>query len=247
MKHKANKFSVIVIVLILIFCASACSFLFDRDSESSNESAVIDFSTLSVSCLGDSITMDTRVKNYPTALKEEMNFKIVSNHGISWSTIGYQPDCHCHKDSTYNHDPFVFRYSKIVNSDIIIVNGGINDFGVNLPLGDIDDYVTTTFYGALNVLCSGLQQTNPNAYIFFITGFKYRDNYVNSLGLDFKEYNKAIVDVCVKYNIDCMDVYNNIEFNRDLYTYDNIHPNDEFISNIWVPEIAQFIKDNYKK
>ena len=210
-----------------------------------NKKDDIDFSKLTISYLGDSITMDKNVNNYPTTLSEEMEFKLSFNYGISSSSIGYMPKCKCHSGAT-THDPFVFRYNKIAESDIIMVNGGINDWKLNIPLGYNFDKTSTTFYGALNNLVSGLKYLYPNSYIVFVTGFKYKDVYVNDIGIDFKAYNNAIVEICEKNNIDYFDTYNEVEFDINKHTYDKIHPNDEFISNIWVPEIIKYLKENYK-
>ena len=213
-----------------------------------NEPIGANFHTLTMACLGDSITMGNGEGEAPycNAVGDILNLKDIYNYGVSWSTIGYMKDCHCHTNN-YNHYPYVYRYSNIEQADIIAVMGGINDFGVYLPLGTIEDYESNTFYGALNMLASGLKTKFNNSYIFFMTGFKYEQNsHVNAIGIDFSEYNQAIVDVCEKYNIDCFDVYNEIQFSRSLNTVDGIHPTEDFVNNTWSPQIAQFIRDNYK-
>ena len=247
-KNKSNKLPFIVVLLTLILSVSVVLTLFVPKKEETIDNNV-NFSNLTMACLGDSITLGNGDGEAPycNAVGDILNLKNVYNYGIGWSTIGYMEDCHCHTND-YNHYPYVFRYSNIKQADIIAVMGGINDFGVYLPLGTIEDYKTNTFYGALNILASGLKTKFNNSYIFFMTGFKYEQNsHINAIGIDFSEYNQAIVDVCEKYNIDCFDVYNEIQFSRSLNTVDGIHPTEDFVNNTWSPKIAQFIRDNYKK
>jgi hypothetical protein len=53
--------------------------------------------------------------------------------------------------------------------------GGVNDWGCLIPIGDLDDVVPTTFYGALNILITQLKADHPDSYIFMMTGFDYYD------------------------------------------------------------------------
>lgn len=235
-----------ILICFLIISSILCIFTLGNNFKTDKNINDTDFSNLTISYLGDSITMDKSVKNYPTTLNEEMNFKYSFNYGISSSSIAYQPNCICH-NGTRTHDPFVFRYNEMVETDIILINGGINDWQINVPIGYKTSNDVQTFYGALNKLVSGLKTNYPNSYILFITGFNYKENYINKIGNDFELYNNAIIDVCKKYRIDYYDTYHNITFDRDKYTYDTIHPNNEFISKVWVPEIANFIRQNYKK
>ena len=208
------------------------------------------FSGLSIACLGDSITLGFEIEtSYVNEVKNILGLKNAYNYGMSWSTIGYKENCECnhpHLPEDYDHHPMVHRYNQMEKADIIFVFGGINDFGVNLPLGKIDDLKEDTFYGALNLLISNLSTTYPEAYIFMSTCFNYFDGYTNKLGDTWEEYNQAIRDVCKLHNIDCLDLYNS-EFDRLKDTTDLIHPNQEYTTNTLAPLIANFIKDNYPK
>ena len=210
------------------------------------------FSDLTMACLGDSITMATKVDDpYPTAVKNILGMKEVYNHGVSWSTLSYIDDCWCHPDSDYDHDPYVFRYDELEDADIIAIMGGVNDWGCLIPIGDIDDFVPTTFYGALNILIHQLKLEHPDSYIFMMTGFDYYDvENVDAYNRDkvyWREFNEAIVAICEKYGIDCFDVFHEIPVNRDVDMIDGTHPTQEFINNVWAPMVADFIRENYKK
>ena len=244
---------VLSVFLILTVLATTVSILTPSNKTSSSTKRPmtngIDFSKLTMACLGDSLTMqnvdEEGTEPYPTILKKRLGLSQVYNYGMGWSTVGYMENCSCHTDTDYNHNPFVYRYDTMVEADIIAVQGGINDKGVDLPIGDIEDTEATTFYGALNILASGLKEKYPNSYIFFMTGF----NYYTTSTADWEEYtayNNAIEEVCEKHGIDCLDIYNAIAFNRSEYTTDNIHPTNYFVENIWVPVIASFVRNNYK-
>ena len=263
-------FKNVCIILILVFVFSfvfSCtskdldieSFISDTifgsesvESESNSSITIPDvdsnpFSNLTMAFIGDSITDGAKgIDSYTLAVKDNLGLKKIYNHGVDWSTVAYKENCHCHVNQNFNHDPFVFRYNEVENADIICVFGGINDYGCLVELGTIDDNVPTTFYGALNILVSGLIENNPDSYIFFMTGFHYHEK-TNSDGINWREYNEAIIDICDKYDIDCLDLYNDLPFDRDVYTVDGIHPTEDFIINIFSPMISDFIRENYKK
>ena len=207
------------------------------------------FSNVSIACLGDSITMATKIdKSYPTCLGEALGTSKVYNYGISWSTLAKISPCHCHPNGEYSHYPYVERYNKMVAADIILVFGGINDYGCLVPLGSATDKTSETFYGALNLTMEGLKKSYPDSYIVFMTGFDYYGPGAhNQDGTYWADYNSAIRNACIKHNIDCLDIYNRIDFDREKYTVDGIHPTQEFIEEKWVPVIATYLKNNYKK
>ena len=217
-------------------------------TNSENTKEAIDFTTLSMVCLGDSLTMSREDgTSYPDSLKEELGLVRVTNYGVGWSTLGYMPNCSCHPTNDWNHSPMVYRYSAMEKADIIGVMGGTNDYGVGLPIGTINDYSSTTFYGALNILVDGLQNLYPDSYIFFMTQFAYDNgDDCNGAGIYRTEYNEAIKAVCLQKGIDCFDVANELEFSCKEDTIDEVHPTKEFVDTIWVPKLAEFIKDNYR-
>lgn len=207
------------------------------------------FSGMTISALGSSITMGAGIERpYVDVLADILGMREAYNYGISWSTLGYKEDCDCEHPlfpEDYHHDPMVFRYAEIESADIICVCGGFNDFGVELPLGNIDDTEATTFYGALNVLFASLKREYPDSYIFMMTGFHYFEGYSNGNGDSWASFNTAMKEVCEKYGIDCMDVYTSFPFNYLYDTYDGVHMTQEFTSEIWAPAIAEFIKENF--
>lgn len=245
------KLSKKIVSVLLTFTIALGSFsvfsIFKNSSSkgsSSNRNDGIDFSGLTMACLGDSITManeDDNGKPYSYFVKNKLGLSQVYNYGIGWSTIGYMENCSCHEDDpTYDHNPFVYRYEKMLQADIIAVKGGLNDASVGMPIGTINDQEPTTFYGALNILADGLKKTYPNSYIFFMTPFKYENNPT------LLSYSNAIKEVCEKYDIDCLDIYTRLPFDRTQHTTDGVHPKEEFIEELFAPLIVSFIKHNYE-
>ena len=208
------------------------------------------FSGLTMSCLGDSVTMGAKIeKSYVEIVGESLGLKAAYNYGVSWSTIGHKENCTCdhpYLPEDYNHDPMVYRYADMKKADIIFLRGGHNDFGMELPLGNIDDETPHTFYGALNLLISGTKQTFPKAYIFMATGLNYFDGYKNEDGVLWADYNDAIRKACQKQGIDCLELYD-LPFNRLVDTVDYVHPTQAYTTNVLSPKIAEFIRQNYRR
>lgn len=244
-----KKWITAAVVLSLCFTICACS---PKEEESQKDAdkgdvTMIDFSDLSkltFTCLGDSLTAGQGIETpYSTFVKDELGFKAVNNYGIGWSTVANSGSCVCHPNNFDNaHNPFTSRYSFMEKGDVIAVCGGVNDHGINVPLGTIDDDTSETFYGAMNRLIAGLKELNPGAYIFFMTPFNY--DTTNDVGLHLSVYVDAIKEVCIKHNIDCYDCYTEIPINVSVDTIDGVHPTQEFVEKIWAPQIAQFIRNN---
>lgn len=208
------------------------------------------FSDLTMVCLGDSITMGSEIDTpYSQLVGDSLGLKNVYNHGVGWSTIGFMADCTCHAnvDYEYDHHPYIHRYNKMQNADIVAVMGGNNDWGIGIPVGDINDMDETTFCGALNLLIDGLKEKYPDSYIFFMTLFNYVPDRINKDGVSWIEYNNAIREICSRKGIDVFDIYNEIPFDKDRDTVDGVHPTQEFVTNVWSPAITEFIRQNYKK
>ena len=221
-----------------------------EDNNSGNSAGVVDFSKLTYVALGDSITYgfdSTRgglqmEKPYPALVGELLSLKSVYNYGISGSTL-------TSLDSTRH--PVLNRYSSMTNNaDIVSVMIGINDYMIGAAdLGTIDSTDANTIYGALNQLASGLKSKYPDAYIFFMTPYKCaRAPGVCAKGYSLEDVVKAIKEVCLKHNIDVLDMYSEgqYELEMNLSSNDGIHPSQSFFIEYTAPQIAAFIKSNYK-
>ncbi len=212
----------------------------------------IDFSTLTFTAFGDSITYGAdliiggRVANpYPTVLREILGFKSYENKGISGATL------------TTNDQGLTCMTDVITSytsqADIIGVLGGVNDYNRNLPLGDLDDNDTSTIYGALHVSMSYLSENYSDSFIFYMTPYKEYFHGVlwsdiNSQGYNLEDVANAIKEVAEIYDIPVLDLLEEGNFESIMYNddCDGIHPNQEFITNVMAPQIAEFIQENYE-
>lgn len=94
-----------------------------------------------------------------------------------------------------NHVPMVIRYADMDdNLDIIGFEGGRNDYGNNIPMGEDTDKDVTTFKGALNVLCEGLIKKYLGKKLFGVPCWAV-NTPVNSVGLTQLDYLNAFVHV----------------------------------------------------
>ena len=94
----------------------------------------------------------------------------------------------------------VERYTSMeTNLDYVIVFAGHNDSSSSIEIGTETDTGITTFYGALNTLCKGLQTKYPKARILFMTPSKRTGKE--------KAYADAMIIACRNYSIQCYDTY----------------------------------------
>lgn len=211
----------------------------------------VDFSQLTYVAFGDSITYGAdliiggRIENpYPAGIKNALGLLQSENKGVSGATLTQNTiNLTCMTD-------IITSYTG--QADIISVLGGVNDYNRSLPLGTLTDRTATTIYGALHVSMQYLKETYPNAFIFYMTPYKeyYHGTHwsqKNSAGYNLEEVAIAIKEVAAIYNIAVLDLFNTGNFESIMYDddCDGIHPNQNFVTNFTVPQIAQFIRDNY--
>ncbi len=236
----------IIFLMILLCCLFAgCSSCNDSDNYS------INYSKLTMNCLGDSITYGAggngnpvirSKKPYPTLLKEELSLKKVNNYGVNGSTISSLSDS------------MAERYLSMPKADIVSVLGGVNDYVNGVQLGTINDISNTTVYGALNILASGLKAKYLNSFIFFMTPLpissKAESTFVSNTEYTLSDVCNAVKEVCNKYGIVVFDTYelSDLEkcYDNTVYSYDGLHPTQKYFEEKLSPLIAQFIRDNYK-
>ncbi|MBQ8908994.1 MAG: SGNH/GDSL hydrolase family protein [Clostridia bacterium] len=229
--------NLLIVFVITLSCLSLSAVFGNINNSNDNTDNGVDWSNITISCLGDSITESPYIdKAYPVVLQEILGAKKCYNFGISGSTCALVQD----ENGNDLQNSMCLRYADMPkSSDIIIVMCGVNDT-TNVPLGTINDVDISTYYGALNTLCNNLKKNYKDSYVFFMTNFAYSstENIFQSV---------AIKQVCEKQGIDVFDVFSKVPFDVNVDTYDGCHPTQNFVSNVWTPKIAQFIKDNYKK
>lgn len=134
--------------------------------------------------------------NWPTLLAKKygMTYK---NYGIGGSTIS---------NYTKEHNPMVDRYTEMAmnDPDVIIVEGGRNDYNFGVPLGTLEDTSTQTMMGATRYLLTKIRERYPNAVVIGLTCWETGGNR-NSAGHYCREYGEAMLAVCADLGIPCIN------------------------------------------
>lgn len=256
-----KKVLTIIVVLLLLANISSLVFLFKKTNTNNNSNTnteieqSVDFSKLRYIAFGDSITagsgLESKTFSYPYVIADILGVR-ATNRGVGGSTLGKDFDntsrnCICDDIVKTSHNGY--------NYDIISVTGGSNDKALTtpIPLGNLSDYTNKSVYGALNIIADTLTKTYPNAFIFFMTPIKNPscESY-NSIGYNLIDISNAIKQVANNYDIPVLDLYNTSQFESvdcgmNNSNCDGWHPLKEFVADYLAPQIAQFIKDNYKK
>ena len=148
--------------------------------------------------------------------------------------------------------------------DVVLVMGGVNDVWFNTPMGELGSTDNTTFYGAMEELCTYLMETYPEKQIVFITPTEQNNancNGSNTTGHTATDFAQAMKKVCAKYAIPVYDansmsgIYPLNGANAAKYTTDKLHLNDAgqkrlgqqvlaFVQNhCYVPEEGKALTD----
>ena len=147
---------------------------------------------LTVNALGDSYFEGhglDRKKVWLSLLSSKYKMKM-NNYGKGGSTV-----------SNYvNKNPMCVRYSSMANNnaDIILLEGGRNDFNQGVPIGATDSHDKKTFSGALNVIIEGLKEKYPNAMIVCISNWNFPGT---KNGLDYADYADAMEAVAEQQDV----------------------------------------------
>jgi hypothetical protein len=167
--------------------------------------------------IGDSVSAPSKYQNYVvTETGLTLSLKAVSGAWISKpAPIGSMID---------------FVDELPTELDYVTVMGGVNDASNSVPIGAFSSNLdTTTFHGALHVLCQKLITKYPAARIGLIT------NTQNGAGSDqYLPYAEAIEKVGAYYSIPVLNLFTRGGLTSragstvwNMYFTDGIHPKDE--------------------
>lgn len=190
---------------------------------------------------GDSITYgydgDTKErmeKPYPTLVAETLGIGTVVNKAANGATLTA-------REGRKNMTERILSYEG--EADIISVMLGVNDYSAKAELGNMDSRDNTTIYGSLHMAARHLTTQYPNAFIFFMTPFKYKTE--NNGVYNLADVAQAVKDVAAAYNIPVIDVYNNDKVNPATDAGDQIHPTQQHHIDYTAPAICELIEANY--
>ena len=128
------------------------------------------------------------------AKKYDMEF---NNYGMNGSTMS---------NYVTTNNPMVVRYANMTNNnpDIVIIEGGRNDYNKNVPIGENGSTDTKTMKGAARFLITKVQEKYPNALIICLTVWEVGGNK-NSAGNYCSDYGKALLEVCADMGVPCIN------------------------------------------
>lgn len=171
-----------------------------------------------------------------------------TNYGVGGGTIAYySSDRHCISRNIPNMSD---------TADYIILQGGINDCALNVPLGDFvfagntsdwtGQFDDTTFCGAFEKMIQQAILKWKGKKIGFIITYK-----VHGQILGFNNYRKKIIGMCEKWSLPYLDLYAMSGLNgmfpeiNSLYfktAGDYYHVNEEGYRQFLVPKIEAWMK-----
>ncbi len=144
-----------------------------------------------------------------------------------------------------------------LESEIVVVFLGINDIRNSTSswglLGDVDSVDTTTIYGAINAMYSGLAErfADTTATIFVCSPTPPKNDldgtYVWGGGYTLQDLNTVIEERATHYGFQFIDLLNNCGFTADTIT-DSVHPGDDghaIIADLIYDTITEYGKYNF--
>lgn len=204
----------------------------------------MDLKGKTINFLGDSITegrgvQDVSKNRYDNILKASCGLKKTNNYGISGTRIAYQK----HPSLKARHDlDFCGRaYDMDKEADIIIVYGGVNDYGHgDAPFGKVGDTTRSSFCGSVAYLCRTIRELYPKAVPIFLTPAHCFGDREVSHSVDrpdtaveerpLKDYVDAILEIAPTYGFSTLNLYDEL----------GLDPNDPEIYRIYVPDGLHF-------
>ena len=197
---------------------------------------------------GDSICQGVVNGGGYAKIIENLTGCLVENRAIGGGTLAI-------KEGTTNHKICDDIINMNDNAKLVCLEGGINDYWSNIPLGKITpstdfsgELDKSTVIGALeHIFRTALNKWLGVPILFVIVhpieGTRYQ---TNSVGYTFEEMSLAIKEVCCKYSIPYVDLLNesggfncNLEHIAKAFTTngDGCHPNVEGYEKYYVNPI----------
>ena len=185
---------------------------------------------------GDSIETESAGK-WPVMLKNAITFKSYTNCAVGGTCIAAVGSNYISSDSRMALMP--------ETADIVLVGGGTNDWGNNVPMGSLNDLSSNAnFAGAVYSLITKLQTKYPSAYIIFMsnhtgcspnrTGFDDPSGWINNLGYTMSDYAEMLESVCKFAAIPYIDVNHACGINRMNYTLYNLQETNQNNDTVYV-------------
>ncbi len=176
---------------------------YDKFMSSEKDRAFYDvLNGITMNVIGDSYFKGEGLKPHyvwPGLIATKYGMKF-DNKGIGGSTVS---------NYVTTNNPMVDRYNKMPdnNPQIVIIEGGRNDYNKSVPIGENSDTSTKTFKGAVNTLIDSVRKKYPDALILAVTVWEVGGK-ANSAGHMCSDYGRALIEIC---NLKGVPVYNSME------------------------------------
>ena len=141
------------------------------------------------------------------------------NFAVSGETVAYSDQAKAEHGAASMVRRQEAIIEKVQDPDLIILEGGTNDKGDNIPIGEDSDYEDTSFKGALNIMIDRFQEAYPDALIVCMTPYRWTNGETNALGLTYSDYSQAMKEICSLQGVLCFDNERgtSVDFGNDAY------------------------------
>ena len=115
-----------------------------------------------------------------------------------------------------------------------VINYGLNDYFMGLPISSEDPYDISTFTGAFRTVIRNLHTAYPDARIVvntpnFTSYFNNGTDAMSEYGHQHVDYVEALIALADEQDIELLDVYHLLDINagnHPVYLLDGCHPNE---------------------
>ena len=160
----------------------------------------------SMLCIGDSIMAGYGLSNQEdswVSMLQSVYGMEITNCSISGSTLTASELRQYTPGGCY--EPFVERQLPEGDYDLILVEGGGNDWYCAAPLGDsLDTRDPGTFRGAVNLMIDRLQEKYPKSVLLFMTPWIPKDR-PDSDRIPEGDYYEAMSQICAQRGVPCYE------------------------------------------
>jgi len=194
----------------------------------------MDLSNLKINFLGDSITFgacaSSEENSYIGLLRKRYPNAVIRNYSIGGSCISDK--------CLWGVPSFNERAEELdPDADLVVVFGGINDYSCATPLGQAGDRTEGTFYGACFCLFKKLLRRFHGKTVAVVTPLHRteEDGTVcegRTMVAPVSEYVRILKETAEYFAFPVIDLFAtsgfqpSIDFIRETYTTDGLHPND---------------------
>lgn len=154
---------------------------------------------IKINALGDSYLEGDKLERqytWPRLIAEKYGIEF-TNLGKNGSTMSNYVD---------TNKPMVERWRDMPDNDpdIVMLEGGRNDYNKSVPLGEDGTMDTKTMKGAARYLLTELKKKYPNAKLIAMTCWEVGGKE-NAAGNMCSDYGRALLSVCEDMGVECIN------------------------------------------